>query len=128
MIKPPVTPAMVLKFANRKDVVGAVVSLANDRALAGDRPQRTVRVLFLRRSPPRARRPAVRGSSRSSVPIPTLPSGDLEPGFNRKSKSAKLELTDELRDTLVRHFADEIRTCADTLGGPAVAWRQKYNL
>ena len=41
---------------------------------------------------------------------PALPSGDLDPGFNRKSKSAKLQLTDELRDALVDHFADEIRT------------------
>ena len=40
----------------------------------------------------------------------------------------KLDLTDELRDTLVNHFAEEIRQCADTLGGRAVEWRKKYNL
>ena len=59
---------------------------------------------------------------------PALPSGDLDPGFNRKSKSAKLQLTDDLRDALVGHFAEEIRVCAETLGGRAVEWRNKYNL
>lgn len=59
---------------------------------------------------------------------PDLPSGDLEPGFNRKGGAAKIALSDEIRDVLARHFADEIRRAADVLGGAALEWRRKYGL
>ena len=59
---------------------------------------------------------------------PGLPSGHLDPGFNRKSNSLKVPLSEDVREALVEHFADEIRTCADSLGGRAVEWRAKYNL
>jgi hypothetical protein len=59
---------------------------------------------------------------------PAQPSGDLAPGFNRKSASAKIALTEDVRAALVRHFADEIRRCADLLGGRAAEWRKKYGI
>ena len=126
-IKPPVTVEMVRRFLGRKDVVGRSFpsqTVARWRKFAG--PGRFECYFFddLRTDPAglRSRILAFLGAD------PTLPSGDLEPGFNRKSKSVKLDLTDEIRAALVAHFAEEIRACADTLGGPAVAWRKKYNL
>ena len=59
---------------------------------------------------------------------PELKSGDLEPGFNRKSGFAKIVLTDEIRDALVRHFAEELRRSADLLGGAALEWPGRYGL
>ena len=59
---------------------------------------------------------------------PALDSEGLEPGFNRKGGAAKVALTDEIRDALVAHFADEIRRSADILGGAAVEWRRRYGL
>ncbi len=127
-IKQPVTPAMVLKFLKRKDVVGRSYpsrTVARWRKIA---PEGHFAFYFfddLRTEPENLRTRILRFLDAD----PALPSGDLDPGFNRKSsKSVKLELTDELRDTLVNHFADEIRHCADTFGGRAVEWRKKYNL
>lgn len=59
---------------------------------------------------------------------PALPSGDLDPAFNRKSKTAKLELTGDVRAALVEHFAEELVRCEQVLGGPAVEWRRKYGV
>jgi hypothetical protein len=126
-IKQPLTPAIVLKFLKRKDVAGRSFpsqTIECWRKLAGS--DRFAFYFFddLRVDPAGLRARILRFLDAD----PALPSGDLDPGFNRKSKSAKLVLTDELRDTLVSHFAEEIRRCADTLGGHAVAWRKKYNL
>lgn len=126
-IKPPVTPEMVRKHLNRKDVMGRSFpsqTVARWRRIAGEGRFDCFFFDDLRTDPAslRARILAFLGAD------PALPSGDLPPGFNRKSKSAKLELTDEIRETLVAHFAEEIRTCADMLGGPALEWRRKYNL
>ena len=126
-VKQPVTPATLLKFANRKDVAGRSFPSRTIARWQAAAPAGQFAYYFfddLRTDPfgLRSRILTFLGAD------PDLPSGDLEPGFNRKSKSAKLTLTDELRDTLVRHFAEEIRICADTLGGHAVAWRKKYNL
>jgi len=126
-VKQPISPATVLKFARRKDVVGRSFPSRTIARWQGIAPAGQFAYYFfddLRHDPAglRSRILTFLGAD------PDLPSGDLEPGFNRKSKSAKLELTDELRDTLVQYFADEIRTCADTLGGRAVEWRKKYNL
>jgi hypothetical protein len=126
-IKQPVTPATVLKFLKRKDVRGRSFpsqTVARWRKIA---PEGQFAFYFfddLRVDPAGLRARVLRFLDAD----PSLPSGDLEPGFNRKSKSAKLTLTDEVRDTLVKHFAEEIRICADTLGGYAVEWRKKYNL
>jgi hypothetical protein len=126
-IRQPVTPEIVLKFLNRKDVVGRSFpsrTVALWRKVAAPGQFECYFFDDLRTDPAglRARILTFLGAD------PGLPSGDLEPGFNRKSKSAKLTLTDEIRDALVGHFAEEIRTCADMLGGPALEWRRKYNL
>ena len=126
-VKQPVSPSAVLKFLKRKDVAGRSYpsqTVARWRKFA---PEGQFAFFFfddLRYQPADLRTRVLRFLDAD----PSLPSGDLDPGFNRKSKSAKLELTDELRDTLVNHFAEEIRQCADTLGGRAVEWRKKYNL
>lgn len=126
-IKRPVTPATVLKFLKRKDVVGRSYpsqTVARWRKIA---PEGQFAFYFfddLRHRPADLRSRVLRFLGAD----PSLPSGNLDPGFNRKSKSVKLDLTDELRDTLVNHFAEEIRRCADMLGGHAVEWRRKYNL
>jgi hypothetical protein len=126
-VKQPVSPATVLKFLKRKDVAGRSHpshTVARWKKIA---PEGQFAYFFfddLRTQPADLRSRVLRFLDAD----PALPSGDLDPGFNRKSKSAKLELTDELRDTLVNHFAEEIRQCADTLGGRAVEWRKKYNL
>jgi hypothetical protein len=126
-IKKPVTPAMVRKFLNRKDVVGRSHpshTVARWRKIA---PEGQFAFYFfddLRTEPANLRARILHFLDAD----PSLPSGDLDPGFNRKSKSVKLDLTDEVRDTLVNHFAEEIRKCADTLGGRAVEWRKRYNL
>ena len=126
-IKPPVTVEMVQRFLKRKDVVGRSFpsqTVARWRKFAAPGQFECYFFDDLRTDPAglRSRILSFLGAD------PGLPSGDLEPGFNRKSKSAKLELTDEVRAALVGHFAEEIRACADTLGGPAVDWRKKYNL
>lgn len=59
---------------------------------------------------------------------PTLGSGTFEAGYNRKSGQDKLVMTDDMREALIRHFADEIRTCAQVLGGPAKEWPARYGL
>lgn len=59
---------------------------------------------------------------------PELGSGDLPASYNRKSQSAKLPLTEQIRAVLVQHCAAEIRACASELGGPAAAWPARYGL
>jgi hypothetical protein len=126
-IKPPVTVEMVQRFLKRKDVVGRSFpsqTVARWRRYAAPGQFECYFFDDLRTDPAglRARILAFLGAD------PGVPSGDLEPGFNRKSKSAKLVMTDDIRAALVAHFAEEIRAAADTLGGPAVDWRKKYNL
>ncbi len=125
-VKQPVTPTTVLKFLKRKDVAGRSYpshTVARWKKIA---PEGQFAYFFFDdlRTAADLRSRVLRFLDAD----PGLPSGDLDPGFNRRSKSAKLELTDELRDTLVNHFAEEIRRCADTLGGRAVEWRKKYSL
>jgi hypothetical protein len=55
-------------------------------------------------------------------------SSELTPDFNRKSDREKLDMTDLVRDLLVRHFAGELRDCARTFGGPARSWLTKYGV
>jgi len=126
-IKQPLAPSTVLKFLNRKDVVGRSYPSRTVARWRGIAPEGQFAFYFfddLRTEPANLRARILQFLDAD----PALPSGDLDPGFNRKSKSVKLEFTDELRDTVVTHFADEIRKCADTLGGRAVEWRKKYNL
>ncbi len=126
-IKQPVTPAALRKFLKRKDVAGRSFPSHTVERWRKWAPPGSFECYFfddLRHDPAglRARMLKFLGAD------PNLPSGDLEPGFNRKSASAKLVMSDELRETLVGHFAEEIRKCADMLGGRAVEWRNKYNL
>ena len=126
-IETPLTPASMLDYLKRRNVSGRSYpsqTIARWKKVA--RPGQFAFFFFddLRSDPMDLRTRVLRFLDAD----PALPSGDLDPGFNRKSKSAKLELTDDLRDALVGHFAEEIRICADTLGGRAVEWRKKYNL
>ncbi|HEX3651834.1 MAG TPA: sulfotransferase [Rhizomicrobium sp.] len=59
---------------------------------------------------------------------PNLGSGDLPAGYNRKSQSAKLLLTEAIKAVLIEHCAAEIRACAVELGGCATAWPARYGL
>jgi hypothetical protein len=59
---------------------------------------------------------------------PAKDSGALAAGHNRKAKSEKLTLTDEIRGVLVDHFADEVRECARLFGGQAKEWPARYGL
>jgi len=52
----------------------------------------------------------------------------IPPDHNRKARQAKIAMSPEVRDFLVERFAGEIRQAAAELGGPAVAWREKYGL
>ena len=54
--------------------------------------------------------------------------GPLPAGYNRKASQTKIAMPDDIRDRLVAHFADEIRTCAAELGSRAREWPQRYGL
>jgi len=126
-IKIPLTPASMLNYLKRKNVSGRSYpsqTIARWKKVAGEGQFAFFFFDDLRSDPADLRARVLRFLDAD----PALQSGELDPGFNRKSKSAKLQLTDELRDALVGHFAEEIRICAETLGGRAVEWRKKYNL
>lgn len=59
---------------------------------------------------------------------PALPSGRLAPDFNRKSRERKLAMSNDIRAALVAEFADELRESAETFGGAATRWRERYGL
>lgn len=59
---------------------------------------------------------------------PAKDSGALAAGHNRKAKSEKLALTDDIRRVLVEHFADEVRECGRLFGGHAREWPARYGL
>jgi sulfotransferase family protein len=59
---------------------------------------------------------------------PHKPSGKLPPGFNRKSRYAKVIMRPEVRERLIELLGDEIRACAKEFGGPASEWPIKYGL
>jgi len=59
---------------------------------------------------------------------PGKKSGDLAPNFNRKANTEKLPLTEPIRAILLEFLADEIRACADLLGGPARGWPARHGL
>lgn len=122
-----VTPASVIAFAKRKTVTSrSYPSVIVDCWRTNLRADRFALFFFddLRRDAA-----GLRGRILEFIGIdPNQRSGNLDPGFNRKSKSAKPELTDGIRDALVGHFADELVRCSETLGGPAVEWRRKYGV
>jgi hypothetical protein len=59
---------------------------------------------------------------------PSKTSADLTAGFNRKSDREKLDMTDLVREMLVKYFTDELHACARVFGGPARSWLTKYGL
>jgi hypothetical protein len=59
---------------------------------------------------------------------PDKPSGDLPPGFNRKSSRLKRPLSAAFRQLLAQWMADELRESAREFGGSATAWPKKYGL
>lgn len=54
------------------------------------------------------------------------PSGVLTVDHNPKAKKGKLEFTEGVRSHLARFFEDELKACADELGGPAREWPARY--
>lgn len=50
------------------------------------------------------------------------------PNFNRKSETAKLTLTDDIKAVLVRRFTQELRDCAAAFGGHAAGWPARYGV
>jgi len=50
------------------------------------------------------------------------------PNFNRKSETAKLTLTDDIKAVLVHRFAQELRDCAVAFGGHAAGWPARYGV
>lgn len=54
--------------------------------------------------------------------------GPLPPDYNRKANAPKLPLSEGIKEVLLGHFADEIRTCAELFGGSAQQWVQRYEL
>ncbi|HEY1961407.1 MAG TPA: hypothetical protein VGG69_03225 [Rhizomicrobium sp.] len=59
---------------------------------------------------------------------PEKPSGTLPAEHDRKSKRERFELTGGVRQALIDYFADELRACAEVLGGAATEWPKKYGL
>ena len=54
--------------------------------------------------------------------------GGIPAGYNRKAVRTKYELSKELEAVIVEHYRDELRACADTLGGPAKQWAARYGV
>ena len=59
---------------------------------------------------------------------PGKPSGEVDADHNRKSKVAKLPLTDDIRAVLVDHFRVELLACVDLFGAHATGWAERYGL
>ena len=52
----------------------------------------------------------------------------IQADFNRKSKHEKIAMPDEVRETLVDYFADEMRKSVDVFGPRATEWLKRYKL
>lgn len=59
---------------------------------------------------------------------PEKRSGNLSVGHNPKARLEKLELTDKVRAHIARFFEEELKACADELGGPAKEWFSRHGL
>lgn len=59
---------------------------------------------------------------------PEKQSGELSASHNRKSAAPKLAMPEFARAVLVEHFANELRKCAEQLGGAAERWPACYGL
>jgi hypothetical protein len=124
---PAATPKSVIAFAQRRGVRGRSFPTEIVRRWQDLLPAGQFAYFFfddLKRDPADLRR-RILGYLGADA---ELASGSLEAGFNRKSKFAKMQLTEDVRAALIDYFADEIRTAARELGGPAVQWQRKYKL
>jgi hypothetical protein len=54
------------------------------------------------------------------------PSGSLAAGHNPKARMEKLEFSEGVRVHLARFFKEELKACAEELGGAAEAWPGRY--
>jgi len=59
---------------------------------------------------------------------PEKHSGELPADYNRKANAPKLFFSDPVKELLLGYFADEIRACAETFGGSARKWVERYGL
>jgi Sulfotransferase family len=57
---------------------------------------------------------------------PRKPSGRLSADYNAQAGSEKLSLTDKVRSALAQFFKEELKACAEELGGPAKKWPARY--
>jgi hypothetical protein len=57
---------------------------------------------------------------------PEQSSGEIDPGYNRKSDYKKLELSAANEAELAAYLKDELQACAATFGGHAKDWPTKY--
>lgn len=59
---------------------------------------------------------------------PNQPGNGLPPDHDTKAEKPKLLLTPSGQAHLADFFADELRACAEELGGPAAEWRWRYSV
>jgi hypothetical protein len=56
------------------------------------------------------------------------PSGPLSADYNAQARQEKLRLTDKVRSQIAQFFEQELKACAEELGGPAKQWPARYGL
>ncbi len=59
---------------------------------------------------------------------PDLASGSLAPSHNPKAGRPRPDMEPDIRTFLVGYFEAELRHCAATFGGPALAWPARYGI
>ncbi len=59
---------------------------------------------------------------------PDKNSGEINPAFNRKAATEKLEMSDGIKAEIVDFFKDELRAAAARFGGHAAAWPTLYGV
>jgi hypothetical protein len=57
---------------------------------------------------------------------PGKPSGKLKPSDNSDTAREKLRLTAKVRARIAKFFEQELKVCAEELGGPAKSWPTRY--
>jgi hypothetical protein len=57
---------------------------------------------------------------------PNKSSGRLKANHNGDARSDKLRLTDKVRSRVAQFFEQELKACAEELGGPAKHWPARY--
>jgi hypothetical protein len=57
---------------------------------------------------------------------PDKPSDPLKADYNAQARQEKLRLTDKVRSRVAQFFEQELKTCAEELGGPAKEWPARH--